>query len=187
VIITISASPGAGKRMIARLMSERLGFRCVTIPDLRRSLARDHDVSDAELLAAGESDYWTDGQVDEHLEEMSASFENLIIASRFGFMLVPHSFKIMLVCDPIVSAHRLRSLGEDRYGLSIDEVVFSINERIAADRERGMRFYDTDPHDPSHFDLVLDTSRLTPEQTVDMLTSGIACLKESWSDRPEHI
>lgn len=187
MIITVSASPGAGKRSIAKLMSEELGFRCVTIPDLRRSLARDRDVSDVELVAAGESDFWTDRQVDEHLEEVSASYENLVIASRFGFALVPHSFKILLVCDPLVTAQRLRSSGDDRYGVSIDEVVSSIRERLEHDRDRGARFYDVDPHDPAHFDLVLDTSRLTHEQTVDLLTSGIARLKESWCDGPEHI
>ena len=187
MIITLSGSPGARKREIAHLMSERLGFRCVTIPDLRRSLARDRDVSDTELLGAGESNFWTDQQIDEHLEEISASFENLVVASRFGFTIVPHSFKVLLVCDPIITAQRLRSSGDDRYGVSIDEVVASIRERIAHDRERGARFYDVDPHDPAHFDLVLDTSRLTHEQTVDVLTSGIAHLKDSWSGRHEHI
>ena len=187
MIITIAAAPGAGKREIAAIMARRLGFRCVTIPDLRRSLARDRDVSESELLGVDESEFWTDEQVDEHLEELAASYENLIVASRFGFHLVPHSFKVMLLCDHLIAAQRLRARGDDRYGVGIDEVVSAIIERVAADRERGKRFYSIDPHDPAHFDLVLDTSRLEVEQTVDLLTSGIASLKDSWSNGPEHI
>ena len=187
MIITISATPGAGKHDVARSVAERLGFRYVSMTDVRRRLARDRDVTEEELVAGGENEFWTDREVDEHLEEIAASFENMVVASRFGFTLIPHSFKVFLSCDPLIAAQRLRSSGEERYGVSFDEVVESIRSRISSDRERGLSFYRIDPHDPSHFDLVLDISRLNREQTVDVLTSSIGRLRNSWSLEPERI
>lgn len=185
MIVTIAGSPGAGKREVGRALAQALGYRFLEIPDLRRALANDHEVSDSELEAVGEHEFWTDDQVDEYLEELAASYENLVISARFAFHLVPHSFKVHLSCDPIVLAHRFSRSGDDRYGDSVDEIAASFSKRLEEDRSRGLTFYRKDPHDPRHFDLVLDISRFEHGQIVDMLVSALSSVKEHW--QPEHI
>lgn len=187
MIVTIAGSPGAGKREVGRALADRLGFRFLEVPDLRRALAKDHEVPDSELEAVGEHEFWTDHQVDEYLEELAASYENLVISSRFGFHLVPHSFKVRLECDPIVTAHRHVRRGVDRYGDSADEIVASLRKRIDEDRARGSRFYGKDPHDLSHFDLVLDVSSFEHDHVVELLSSALSSVKTLWTPESEHI
>jgi len=185
MIITIAGAPGAGKREVGRAVAERLGFRFLEIPDVRRALAKDQEVSESELEAVGEHEFWTDAQVDEYLEELAVTYENLVISSRFGFRLVPHSFKVRLECDPLITAHRLLHRGEDRYGDSVDETVASLTSRIADDRIRGMRYYGADPHEASHFDLVLDVSRFEHDHVVEILSAALSGVKSRFG--PEHI
>lgn len=187
MIITIAGSPGAGKREIARSLAGRLGMRFVEIPDVRRALAQDNEVSDVELEAVGEHEYWTDREVDDYLEEFAASHENLVIASRFAFHLAPHSFKVRLSRDPLVTAHELARSHDDRYGDSPDEIVAALAERLDEDRERGRRYYGKDPHDPAHFDLVLDTSRLDDDRVVQLLSGALSSVKDGWNAESEHI
>lgn len=183
MIVTIAGSPGAGKREVGRALAHRLGFTFFDVPALRRALAKDRNVSESEFEAAGEHEYWTDDEVDSYLEELGATYENIVVSSRFGFSLIDHSFKVRLSCDPIVTAHRLRTQDDDSYGDTVDEIVATLNDRIRKDSERGMRFYGRDPHDPEGFDLVLDVSKLEHDDVVELLSSALTPLKATWPER----
>lgn len=185
MIVTISGTPGAGKTAIAKRVAAEIGFSFSSIADLRQRLSRENELSEAENE---NHELWTDDQIDEYLEEIGASYDNLIIASRFAFHLVPHSFKVLLTCDPLVAARRLVRRRDERYGEELGEIEAAITERIEKDRARGTRFYGKDPHDPKHFDLVLDLSRLDEDEAVGLLTAGLGSLSGIWKNSgPEHI
>lgn len=188
MIVTVSGSPGAGKTAIAKRLAEALGYSFSSIADIRRRVSRERGVSASELEQTGENEYWTDDEIDEYLEEMGASYDNVVIASRFGFHLVPGSFKVLLVCDPAIAARRLIEAGEDRYGENLDEAIAALEQRASEDRQRGARFYGKDPHDPNNYDLVLDISRLEESDAVAVLSSGLGSINETWENSgPEHI
>jgi|OM-RGC.v1.024173085 Cytidylate kinase len=143
MIITIAGSPGVGKREVGRALASRLGFRFLDVAGLRLSLARERGLLDEDT-----EHFLTDQEIDEYIEELSATYENLVIASRFAHMFVRDAFKVRI----------------DR---SIE------NARSEEDRERGMRFYGGDPHDPNRFDLALDVSSLDHDRIVELLESMI--------------
>jgi cytidylate kinase len=72
--------------------------------------------------------------------------------------------------DPEVGALRIkeelhknndRNEGEAK---SLEEVEKSIEERMKSDRKRYKKYFDIDVYDQSNYDIVVDTTHLSPEE-----------------------
>jgi cytidylate kinase len=49
----------------------------------------------------------------------------------------------------------------------LEEVLVSTKKRKQSDQERYQKYYQFDAYDPKNYDFVLDTTALTPEQTLN--------------------
>ncbi|MBU0540313.1 AAA family ATPase, partial [Patescibacteria group bacterium] len=64
MIITISGVPGSGKTTVAKILAERLGMKFYSMGDLRGKMATERGLTIDELNKLGETEAFTDNDVD---------------------------------------------------------------------------------------------------------------------------
>lgn len=96
-----------------------------------------------------------------------------IIDSRLAFFNIPESFSVRLTANPEVAAQRLfndKSRGkEDSRYKTVEEAKIEREERKRGERERYLKRYGVDLENPNNYDLIIDTSDLTPEETAKQI------------------
>lgn len=171
MIITVSGDPGSGKSSVSRLLAKQLGFRHHSIGDLMRSLAKEKGMSLLELSKKAETDKATDEELDRMQIELGKKEDNFVIDSRLGFHFIPGSKKIFLEVKDEVAAGRIFShLREDeKENTSLEKTLENIRRRKQSERLRYEKYYGLDCYDKKQYDLVLDTTGLTVEETVEKI------------------
>lgn len=171
-IITLSGRPGSGKSSTSDKVAELLGYDRFSSGDMVRKMLERRKMTLAEFNAQATDDHTLDHEIDEQLRELRNK-SDIIIDSRLGFYWIPESFKVFLDLDMDVASARIfkdtidnasRS-NEASSSASIADVARQVQERVANERNRYRSLYGIDPYNTSHFDLIINTSRHSP-QTV---------------------
>jgi len=173
MIITISGKPGTGKTTVAKILAKELSWEEYDMGGIRRELAKKKGMTIQEYNKFGETDPSTDLEVDKYQEQLGKTRDNFVIQGRISFKFIPHSLKVYLDVELKTGAERIwkdykanpKARNEGIYR-SIEEVQKSIKERVTSDKKRYKKYYNIDCYDKSHYDLVIDTTHKTPEQTV---------------------
>jgi cytidylate kinase len=171
-IITISGKPGSGKSSTADKVAELLGYTRYSSGDMVRNILAREGITLAEYNEKADGDHNLDNKVDEYLRGFRNK-KDIVIDSRLGFYWLPESFKVYLDLDIQVATVRIfkdavnnnmrTKSGET--ASSLDAVTKQVKHRMESERRRFKEMYNVDPYNTEHFDLVIDTSRHTP-QTV---------------------
>ncbi len=175
-IVTIAGDPGSGKSTLAKALAAALDLPHFSMGDIFRRLAQEGGMSVEEFtrLAQQDPDAW-DSRIDPYQCTIPEQHPAFVMDSRLGFHFLPHSIKIYVKVDREEAARRLfrQQRAEERWE-SVEEGVRSLRERQGSERERFARLYGVDHTDLSQFDLVLDSTRATAEET---LAQALAYLK----------
>jgi cytidylate kinase len=170
-IITISGKPGSGKSSTADRVAEMLGYSRYSSGDLVRDYIRKKKMTLAEFNARAEASPSMDHEIDAELRNLRDQ-NDIVIDSRLGFYWIPESFKVYLDLDKDVSIARiykdasLNSLRSDAgEGKTMYDVMEEVDTRIQSERRRFKTLYGINPYSHANFDLIIDTSRHSP-QTV---------------------
>lgn len=182
MIISISGTPGSGKSTLAKRLAEQLGYPYFYMGGRRREIARRHGLTIGEFNALGETEAWTDLEVDEHLRTEVAQQANAVIDSRLAFHFIPNSLKIFIAVAEPIGAQRIfdalrKNPDKRNEGSALGSpaaVQESNQQRIASDRLRYLKYYGVDYLDQKNYDLVLDTTKLSREQAFSALWQFVA-------------
>ncbi len=174
MIITISGLPGSGKTTLGKKLADKLAWSFYSMGGLRRQKAQEKGLTLAEYNKLGETDPETDLEVDRYQEQLGKTEDNFIIEGRTSWHFIPQALKIFLTVDSQVGAERIwyhlqqqdNERNEDHHLDSIEAVLISNEERLASDRKRYQKYFNLDVYDQSHYDLVLDTTKLTPDEVL---------------------
>jgi CMP/dCMP kinase len=180
MIITISGVPGSGKTSVGKLLAARLGYRFYSVGGLRGKMAIERGLTIADLNRIGETDPSTDTTVDDYQRELGATEDDFVIEGRLSWHFIPHSFKVMLTCDArecarrVFEARRRSSEGREDEPVyeSVDDALLQLDQRTASDRRRYAKFYRLDHQDPSHYDLVIDTTTKNATTVADLVETA---------------
>lgn len=171
-IITLSGKPGSGKSSTADKVAELLGYQRYSSGDMVRTLLDERNMTLAEFNEQAVNDHALDRAIDTQLRELRNK-NDIIIDSRLGFYWLPESFKVYLDLDMDVASARIysdmqsntkRSRGAGMHA-SLGDVAWDVRKRMQAEQKRYKALYGVDPYDATRFDLVINTSRHSP-QTV---------------------
>jgi CMP/dCMP kinase len=171
-IITLSGKPGSGKSSTADKVAEMLNYTRYSSGDMVRQLLQRHHLTLAQYNERAKNDHGLDDEVDNMLRDLRNS-QDIVVDSRLGFYWIPESFKVYLDLDMEVATARIykdavsntsRS-GSGEGTASLMEVSQQVRARMLNEQQRFRTLYHVDPYDTAHFDLVIDTSRHSP-QTV---------------------
>jgi len=180
MIITIAGEPGAGKTTLADFLSRQLGWPEYYVGNMRREAARAHGMTLEEYNKLGEEDPATDKEVDEWQRELGQKKNNFIIQGRTSWYFIPNSIKIYLKVNPEEGAKRIyeqlrrdERKGEVKDFDTVEDVRRLNQERVASDNRRYRKYYNIEAYNESNFDLVIDTTNKTKEQTFKQVLDYI--------------
>ena len=172
MIITISGLPGSGKSTVGQILSKKLKLKYYDIGLVRRSMAKVRGMTLAEFNKLGEKESFTDFEVDDYQKKLGKEKDGFILVSRLGYHFVPNSKKIFLTVDINEAAKRISndpSRVEHEHYKSLKEAVEKIKERNESDKTRYQKYYSLDPNKKANYDFVIDTSKKTPYEVVELI------------------
>ncbi len=181
MIITISGMPGSGKTTVAKLLAKKLRMKFYSIGDLRGRMAMERGLTLEQLNEIGMKEAWTDTEADEYQKKLAEKENDFVIESRLGFHFIPQSLKIFLDVDTMTGAKRIFNdqRPDERKKDTLSEALEAIRKRTESDRKRYKKYYGiNDFTDKSHYDVVIDTTRLAPKQVVEKILEMIKKLKK---------
>lgn len=170
MFITINGHLGSGKSTVCSLLTEQYGFKVFNTGSIQRQIANDLNISTLELNKKGITDFSVDYQIDNAIVEYAADHagESIIFDSRLAWHFVPESFKVRLTVDPEIAAERVfqnRQSKEETYS-SVQEALEKLTERQNTEAQRYQLIYNIDINDESNYDLIVDTSYLSPAEVA---------------------
>lgn len=169
-IITISGKPGSGKSSTADKVAELLSYTRHSSGEMVREILAKKGLTLEEYNDEAKDNHNLDALVDERLRELRTK-KDIVVDSRLGFYWLPESFKVYLDLDLSVATARIfkDTVTNSQRGVeksaSLDEVAKTVERRVRDERNRFKSLYNIDPYNTANFDLVIDTSRHSP-QTV---------------------
>lgn len=184
MIISISGLPGSGKSTVAKILAEKLAFERIYMGGIMRKLAEKKGVTILELMRQAETDSSIDEEADEMVADFGRSKDNLIIESRTAFHFIPESLKVFIKVDYTEGAKRIfkdlmsEERSEEEKADSAENMAKVLEERATVDKERYKKYYGIDYLDETNYDVVIDSTSLTPDQVVDKIMVEVEKRKE---------
>ncbi len=185
MIITLAGDIGSGKTTVGEIIARKLGYNFYSIGNLRGKMASDRGMTLDELNKLGESEDWTDKEIDAYQEDLGKREDDFIIDGRLAWYFIPHSFKVFLGVDKTIGAKRIfrnQRSDEKKIG-TVKEMMNYISERRNSDKKRYKKYYGVNPYDRKNYDVYLNTTNLTVDEEVDWLMKKIEKLKNNQSKK----
>jgi predicted cytidylate kinase len=169
MIITISGVAGSGKSTVAKELAVRLGFKHFSMGDIQREIAKDKGLTIVELGELEKKDRSIDMEIDDRQARLGQEKDNFVIDSWLASKFIPHAFKVFLDCDLDVRAKRICKKREAEGYNDVNLAKKAIVQRERTNRERWIEYYGYDFLDMQNYDVVLDTTRMTPKTCVNKI------------------
>jgi len=169
-IISITGDLGSGKSTVSDLLIKQLNYEYIYTGKIQREIALKYNMTTLELNEYSETHPEIDEEIDSTFKSLNESTD-LIVDSRLAWFFVPKSFKIFLKTNLIVSAGRISDDNQrknEKYS-SREEAVNKIIARKTSENKRYMELYGANCSDLSNFNLIIDTSFITPRRVADII------------------
>lgn len=174
-IITIAGKPGSGKSTTSKGLAKTLGYTHFSSGDFFRAIGKERgiDVFAANLAAEQEKDI--DTLVDQKLQKLGASQDNLVIDSRMAWHWMPYSFRVYLDLDLEIAASRIINdideAGRADENIPADPAMYAVQleQRLASESKRYKNLYNANPYNPDNYDLVIDSAAYNPKEVQQII------------------
>jgi len=171
-VITISGIPGTGTTTIANLLTTKMHIPYIYTGDIFRTLAKQYKMSLEEFSTYAENHPEVDNELDEQQLEILIKGE-IILEGRLAGWIAHHNnipaTKIMLLANLKVRAQRIVK----REGGDIKKRSDEIRIREQSENRRYKNYYNIDVSDLSIYDIVIDTSELSPEMILQKILDSM--------------
>lgn len=176
--ITISGELGSGKSSMSKLLCEKADFKILSVGAIQRELAEKHGMSTLEFNKYMETHPEIDIECDNKVVEYGLSDANLILDSRMAWHFVPHAFKIHLLVNINIAAHRIFNDNDrkNEQNNDIEHTIQNIIIRKASEVKRFRDQYNVEINDLQNYNIVVDSSFISPENIADFVLNKF----ESW-------
>jgi len=169
-IISITGDLGSGKSTVSNLLCKQLGYDYIHTGKIQREIACKYNMTTLELNKYSDTHPEIDEEIDSTFKSLNES-TNLIADSRLAWFFIPKSFKVFLKTNLSISANRIladRQRGKEQYS-SKEDAVSKIIARKASENRRYLEIYGATCSDLSNFNLIIDTSFITPERVAEII------------------
>ena len=177
--ISLAGDLGSGKSTVSNLLLEHYkDMEYYSTGAIMRAVAKERGCTIEELNRATEENNELDTLIDNGLIALSDDPRSLIIDSRMAWHFVRGTFRVYLSCDAETSAARIMNARREGESFeSFAEACENIKSRRASERKRYSEQYGVDITDMSNYDLVLDTTYISPETVADYLIEAFESFK----------
>ena len=171
-IISLAGDLASGKGTVSKILMEELNFGVYRNGEYFRKLAREMGMDITSFNIYVESHPEIDRQVEYSAAEYAKTNDNFIIDARLGWYAVPESFKVYMKVDVDVAAHRAfndpNRKSSETFN-TVEEQKADIIKRYNLENERYWQLYNVRKDDMSNYDLVVDTTNLTPDEVANII------------------
>ena len=171
-IISLGGELASGKGTTSRVLMKRLNYGIYRNGDYFRELAKKMNMDVTTFNIYVENHPEIDRQIENSAAEYAKTHDNFIIDARLGWYAVPESFKVYLKVDLDVAARRAffdEARKDSEKFNTLEEQKADIQKRYKLENERYWQLYQVRKEDESNYDLVIDTTDLTGEETADII------------------
>lgn len=171
-IISLGGELASGKGTTSRVLMRRLNYGIYRNGDYFRELAKKMNMDVTTFNIYVENHPEIDRQIENSAAEYAKTHDNFIIDARLGWYAVPESFKVYLKVDLDVAARRAffdEARKDSEKFNTLEEQKADIQKRYKLENERYWQLYQVRKEDESNYDLVIDTTELTGEETADII------------------
>ncbi len=171
---SITGHLGSGKSTICKLLNKEYGFDIISAGSLMREMASEKGVSVLDFQKSQSNLEHVDNYIDSAIVAKNKTIsddKNVIFDSRLAWHFLPETFKIFIVVSPYEAALRTyltRDSKEESY-TSVDEAMNKLIERRVVENRRYKAIYGINCEDLSNYDVVIDTSYITPKEAVEII------------------
>ena len=172
-IISLTGDLGSGKSTVSKILIESLGYEYIYTGKIQREIANKYQMTTLELNKYAETHPEIDQEIDATFKSLCNS-SDLIVDSRLAWFFIPNSFKVYLKTDIFESARRITAdiqRKSEKYQ-TVEEAVQNIIARKESENKRYMQLYGADCSDMSNFDLIVDTTHISPKEVADEIITG---------------
>ena len=180
--ISLAGDLGSGKSTVSKLLMAKTGAEYYSTGIVCRAAAAKEGMSIDEFNRYMETHPEVDKMIDDALVALSDDPRCLIIDSRMAFHFVRGTFRVYLTTAPMTSAERI--LNDKRSGESfgsVEETAKRVAARRSSENYRYFEKYGVHIMDMTNYDLVLDTTSITPEQVAEEILSAL----KAWQAAPD--
>lgn len=176
-IISLAGDLAAGKGTVSKILMEDLGYGVYRNGEYARKLAKEMglDITSFNKYLAEHPEI--DLQIEKSASEYAKTNDNFIIDARLGWYAVPESFKVYLKVDIDVAAKRAfednNRKGTEQFA-TVEEQKRDMIERFRLENERYWNLYHVHKEDMSNYDLVVDTTNMTPNEVANKIKEEYA-------------
>ena len=176
-IISIAGDLASGKGTVSLLLKEKLNYEIYSNGEYFRRLAKENNMSVTEFNEYIKKHPEIDRQIEKSAGEYVRTHDNVIIDARLGWYVAPFSYKIYLKVD-IDEAARRAFLDDKRK--STESFQSIAVQRWYAPRlnNRYYNLYNVRKDDIKNYDLVVDTTNLTPEEVCNIILDKYSLWKK---------
>ena len=181
--ITISGELGSGKSSLSKLLCAKAGFKILSVGAIQRELAEQHGMSTLEFNKYMETHPEIDIECDNKVAEYGLSEANLILDSRMAWHFVPHAFKVHLLVNMHMAAYRIfnDNVRKNEENNDLEHTLQNIISRKASEVKRFKEQYKVDINNLNNYNLVVDSSVITPENLADFVLKQFDSWKSNQS------
>lgn len=171
--LTVGGLPGTGTSTLCRLLCAQLGLPYTYAGQIFRDEAARRGLSLAEFGRLCQEDPSVDKALDARQVDLLRA-GGLILEGRLSGWLAHDNglpaLKVWVTCDDTERARRVA----ERDGGDVEAQRALMLEREASEADRYRRYYAVDLGDVSFYDLVLDSTKLSPPQLASRVAAAWA-------------
>jgi CMP/dCMP kinase len=177
-IIAMSGDIGSGKSSVAAALKEMTAFDVISTGKIQRAIAERRGVTTLELNKISQTDRSIDDEIDTFVVEIGKTGDKLIIDSRLAWHFITTAYKVFLSVDPKIGAERVfKASRSDENNSSLSVTLENNLKRQEFEDKRFYELYAVNFRDHKNYNLVIDTSNVTPETVARKIKEGF----DEWS------
>jgi predicted cytidylate kinase len=161
--IAISGDIGTGKSTLAKMLSQKLGFKYISTGEFFRKWYQDHNLNISEVDQIPEE---LDRKIDSEYQNLMKVGEAAIFESRLAGYLakdIPTIYKVLCVTDPEEAIRRVAQREHTTFAQAKEQSDKRSQDLI----KKFERLYGVgDFLSPKYFDLMINTTNKPPEQVL---------------------
>lgn len=176
MIITITGKPCSGKGTAAKEFCKQFNFEYMCTGDMFRNYAKQYGYDN--ILSFQENSPIIK-QIDKLIDDNSIEIgktrinNNIVFDSRLAWHFIPNSFKVFIDVDFETAGKRLFEAKRTSEQIdSIENAVESLKTRWQIENNRYLELYNVNNLNMENYDLIIDSSNLTPNEVVEAIKQG---------------
>ncbi len=177
--IAISGLSGCGNTTACTNVSKELGLEMVNYT--LRNAAQEAGLSLPEMQLLAEKYLEIDAALDAKLTKLVEKKQHCVVGTRLSGWSVGADLSVWLHASLDTRAKRIASRGEG----NLEDIKQATDRRDKQNIRRYKKLYGINTLSHDHFDLVVNTERLTPEQVAALVAAAARLAKDNW-EKPEN-